>query len=319
MAAPTLQLKVVRVSQLTLDVASFRLEHPEGLPLPAFAAGAHIEVHLPNDVIRQYSLCNHPADADHYLIAVKREPDSRGGSSAMHDVSAGSLLSIGSPRNNFLISDEANFHLLLAGGIGVTPILSMARQLQRDNKPFHIEYFSRSIESMPFHNVISDEMGAHAGFNVGLEPNDVRERLVGILRDRPASAHAYVCGPVAFMDMATEIASLNWPTESIHLEHFSPQPVLRQGENRPFRVTLAQSNQQFDIPADKSILDVLRENRIPCDSSCREGVCGSCMVAVLEGEVDHRDSYLSADEKQQGEVMMICVSRAKNGDLTIDM
>ena len=319
MVVSTLQLKVVRVSQLTTDVASFRLEHPDGLPLPAFAAGAHIDVHLPDGMIRQYSLCNHPSDADHYLIAVKREANSRGGSKMMHGISAGSLLTVGSPRNGFPVSGEARFHLLLAGGIGITPLLSMARYLQRDHQSFRIEYFSRSVEETPFHGAIAEEMEAHAGFNIGLAPDEVRARLAGLLRDRPAGAHVYVCGPSAFMDLVTEIASGGWPTEAVHLEHFSPHPNPAQGENRPFRVTLAQSNRAFDVPADKSILDVLRENRIPCDSSCREGVCGSCMVAVLQGEGDHRDSYLSAAEKEQGEVMMICVSRAKKGDLTIDM
>jgi vanillate monooxygenase ferredoxin subunit len=319
MAVPTLLLKVVRVSQLTPDVASFRLEHPEGQPLPAFAAGAHIDVHLPDGMIRQYSLCNHTSDSDHYLIAVKWEPSSRGGSKAMHELRAGSLLSIGSPRNSFPISEEAHFHLLLAGGIGITPLLSMARHLQRDRKPFRIEYFSRSVDGTPFYDVISQEMGARAGFNIGLEPDGVRKKLFGVLGDRAAGAHVYICGPVAFMDMASEIASQSWPAECVHLEHFSPQPNIGQSESQPFKVTLAQSNRQFEIPADKSILDVLRENRIPCDCSCREGICGSCMVAVLEGEVDHRDSYLSAEEKERGDVMMICVSRAKNGDLMIDM
>jgi len=319
MAEPVLQLKVIRVVHLTPDVAAFWLAHPEGLPLPPFAAGAHIDVHLSDDMIRQYSLCNHATDSDHYLIAVKCEPNSRGGSKAMHDIDVGSLLTIGSPRNGFPIFDEANFHLLLAGGIGITPLLSMAHHLQHNDKSFKLEYFGRSVESTPFHELISDELGSHASFNIGLKPDEVHERLTTIFGDRPEGAHVYICGPSAFISMATEIASQNWPAECVHLEHFSPQPIVGQSENRPFRVTLAQSNQQFDIPADKSILDVLRENRIPCDSSCREGTCGSCMVAVLEGEVEHRDSYLSASEKEHGEVMMICVSRTKVGDLTIDL
>ena len=319
MAGQLLELKVVRVSYLTPDVASFRLEHPEGLPLPAFAAGAHIDTHLPKDLIRQYSLCNDPADADHYLIAVKRELNSRGGSKAMHEISEGALLTIGPPRNSFPISERANSHLLLAGGIGITPLLSMARHLLRDGKSFQLEYFSRSVEYTPFYDEILDKLGVRTRFNIGLELDDIQKQLDGILCNRPMDAHLYICGPSAFIRMATEIASQNWPSKSIHLEHFSPQPIVGQTENRPFGITLAQSSQQFEIPADKSILDVLRENRIPCDSSCREGTCGSCMVAVLEGEVEHRDSYLSASEKEQGDVMMICVSRAKKGDLTIDL
>lgn len=319
MAIPALQLKVVRVSQLTPEISSFHLEHPLGQSLPTFTPGAHIDVHLPNDVTRQYSICSHPADSSHYLIAVKHEPNSRGGSKAMHEISVGSLLTIGSPRNNFPICNEAQFHLLLAGGIGITPLLSMARHLQLTHKPFRLEYFSRSVENTAFYNEILGEMGTQVGFNIGLRPDDVRERLADILHHQPEGAHAYICGPAVFISMATEIASQNWATETVHLEHFSAQPIVGQTENRPFRVTLAQSNQQFDIPADKSILDVLRENRVPCDSSCREGTCGSCMVAVLHGDVEHRDTYLSAKEKEQGDVMMICVSRAKTGDLTIDL
>lgn len=317
--APKIQLKVVRVTRLTPDVASYRLEHPDAAPLPAFAAGAHIDVHLGDDLIRQYSLCNHAGNADHYLIAVKREAASRGGSSAMHGFGEGSLLSIGEPRNNFPISDAAGSHLLLAGGIGVTPLLSMARHLKRDGKAFRLEYFSRSVDNTPFHDEVTTEFGTDAVLNIGMEPIEVRARLLQILRDRPDGAHVYICGPAAFMETATGIASSNWPPESIHQEHFSAAPAVDQAANLPFRVTLAQSNRQFEVPADKSILDVIRENDIPCDSSCGEGVCGSCMVAVIEGEVEHRDSYLSASEKQQGEVMMICVSRAKNGDLVIDM
>jgi len=319
MALPTLQLRVVRVSQLTPDVASFRLEHPQGGPLPPFEAGAHIDVHLPCDLVRQYSLCNHPTVSDHYLIAVKREPNSRGGSKAMHELSPGSFLSIGPPRNNFPISNQADFHLLLAGGIGITPLLSMARHLQLTAKSFQLEYFSRSIENTPFYDEIGIEMGSRVHFNVGLDASDVHDRLAVVLRDRPAAAHVYICGPSAFITLATELASRSWPADCIHLEHFSPQSTTGLLENRPFRVTLAQSKREFEIPASKSILDVLRENHIPCDSSCGEGTCGSCMVAVIEGEVEHRDFYLSASEKAQGEVMLICVSRAKRGDLAIDL
>lgn len=318
--APTIQLKVIRVSQLTSDVTSYRLEHPSGEPLPSFAAGAHIDVHLPDGMVRQYSLCNRPIDTQHYLIAVKREPSSRGGSQAMHGmVVEGSLLTVGMPRNRFPISKEADFHLLLAGGIGITPLLAMARHLHHDRKPYRLEYFCRAADSTPFYELIAKELGSNANFNIGLEPDNVRKRLADILQERPDAAHAYVCGPSAFIDMATEVASRNWPAKCVHLEHFSPVVNLTTGENHAFRLKLAQSNHQFDVPADKSILDVLRDNNIPCDSSCGEGTCGSCMVAVLEGEVEHRDSFLSADEKKQGEVMMICVSRAKNEELTIDL
>ena len=319
MAAGMLQVRVVAVRQLAPDVKSLRLEHPEQLPLPAFTAGAHIDVHLPNDLIRHYSLCNDPADRDHYAIAVKREPSSRGGSAAMHDLATGASLSIGSPRNTFALASDAGFHLLLAGGIGITPLLSMARHLKRNAKPFRLEYFTRSLEHAPFRDSITEEIGTHAGFNAGLEPFEVEARLRDLLGGRPADAHAYVCGPSAFMSLAWATAARDWPAECVHLEHFSARPDVRQDANRPFRVTLAQANRQFDIPSGRSILDVLLDNGVPCYFSCKEGVCGSCMVAVLDGDIDHRDSYLSASERQRGEVMMICVSRARRGDLTIDL
>lgn len=237
----------------------------------------------------------------------------------MHDIRPGSVVSIGPPRNSFPISRDAQFHLLLAGGIGITPLLSMARDLRRRKKPFQLEYFGRSVESTPFYRVISDELEAEVRFHVGLEPTDVNSRLTGILHYRPEDAHVYVCGPSPFITMATEIASQNWPEESVHLEHFAPQPTIGQSENQPFHLKLAQSGRELDVPAHKSILEVLRDNRIECDSSCGEGTCGSCMVAVLEGEVEHRDSFLSAKEKEQGDVMMLCVSRAKTKNLTIDL
>lgn len=319
MAQTTQVLKVVEVFKLTPEVACLRLEDPERKSLPAFSAGSHIDVHLQDGIVRQYSLCGHTTNSDHYLIAVKLEPNSRGGSKAMHDFKQGSLLTIGAPRNNFPISDKAGFHLLLAGGIGITPLLSMARELKRQSKSFQLEYFTRSTENTPFRDDIKNELGANAHFNVALEPNQVREHLAQILAKRTADAHLYVCGPSLFISMVTEIAAQQWPADTVHLEHFTPQKIEGQTENKPFKVTLSQSNRQFDVPADKSILDVLRENNVPCDSSCREGTCGSCMVAIVEGEVEHRDSYLSTAEKEQGEVMMICVSRPKKGDLIIDL
>src|SRR6185437_8069483 len=188
MPTPTLQLKVARVSQLTADITSFRLEPHQQGSIPAFSAGAHIDVHLPGGLIRQYSLCNCPNEPDHYLIAVKRELNSRGGSKAMHEVTPGSTLMIGPPRNNFPIRDEADFHLLLAGGIGVTPLLSMARHLQHANKPFQLEHFGRSADSIPFSELMKNELGARVSFNIGLEPHDVSNRMASILCNRSAEA-----------------------------------------------------------------------------------------------------------------------------------
>jgi len=319
MSTSPLQLIVAEVSRLTPDVASFRLEHAAGLPLPAFTAGSHIDIHLPNDLIRQYSLCNHPGELDYYLIAVKREPQSRGGSEAMHNIAPGAALSVSTPRNNFPIAEEAQSHLLLAGGIGITPLLSIARNLLLRDKTFQLEYFTRSLEGTPFYEAIKRELGNRARFNIGFEPPEVKERLCRVLAARQAGMHLYVCGPSQFIDLAAEIASPTWPTETIHVERFSGQPLGPSEENRAFRVILAQSNRVYEVQADKSILDILVENRIPCDFSCREGICGSCMVAVLKGEVEHRDSYLSSAEKFGGKVMMICVSRAKRESLVIDI
>lgn len=289
--------------------------------MPRFKAGAHIDVRLSSDLVRQYSLCSHPDSADLYEIAVKREPESRGGSAMMHEqINVGDVLEVSRPRNNFSLNEKVDHHVLLAGGIGITPLLSMARQLGSAGKSFQLEYFARSTDHAAFYEDLGQQSDWDVRFHIGLEADATSERLRELVANRPSNAHAYVCGPRPFIDKAIDTAlAASWPEDAMHFEHFSGEDQLSSGVGKPFKVTIASTGQTFDIPADRSILQVLKENGVPCDSSCAEGVCGSCMAAVLEGEIDHRDSYLTPAEKKSGEVMMICVSRSVEGDLVIDI
>ena len=315
-----IDMRVAEITKLTPEVSSYRLVRIDGSAVPAFAAGAHIDVVLADGLQRQYSLCNGPDDKNHYSIAVKREADSRGGSRAIHETfRIGSAVSVGLPRNNFPIEAGASEHLLIAAGIGVTPLLSMARHLKAASRPFKLEYFTRSAELTAFADEIRSEFGDAATVHAGTSLAELPSRLADILVRRASDQHAYICGPAPFMKLASNIAGASWPASAVHMEHFAPDSEKSFGETRPFKVQISGKSKTFDVPADKSILDVLLENGIACDFSCKEGTCGSCLVGVSSGEIDHRDSFLSDAEKADGETMVICVSRAKGDLIVIDL
>ncbi len=271
--------------------------------------------------MRQYSLCNNPAETDRYVIAVKRVPDSRGGSEAMHDrVDEGDVLSISGPRNHFPIEASARHHLLLAGGIGITPLLCMARHLQHRGESFALQYFTRSIEQTAFHDVLSGpEFRGKVTFHYAVEPERLREYLHKLLRQRPPGAHLYVCGPRPFMNLVEEIAGVTWPPEAIHIEYFTADPMASAGPREPFDITLARSGMTLTVPADKSIVQVLAAQGVDNLTSCEQGVCGTCLTGVLEGVPDHRDAFLSENERKANDKMLVCVSRAKSKSLVLDL
>jgi vanillate O-demethylase ferredoxin subunit len=320
--APTFNVRVEKIRNEAADVKSFRLL-PVGRPsLPRFAPGAHINVKCEEGVVRQYSLCNDPVGGDsHYVIAVKRIPDSRGGSEAMHDrVDEGDVLSISGPRNHFPIDASAKHHLLLAGGIGITPLLCMAHYLQRTGTSFALQYFTRSIEQTAFHDVLSQtEFRGKVTFHYAVEPDRLREYLRRLLRNRPDGAHLYICGPRPFMELVGEIAGPTWPPETVHIEYFTADPMSSAGPREAFDITLARSGGTFTIPREKSIAEVLAAQGLDNLTSCGQGVCGTCLTGVLEGIPDHRDAFLSEAERKRGDKMLVCVSRAKSKSLVLDL
>jgi ferredoxin-NADP reductase len=318
---PKLKVRVEKVRSEAEDIKSFELVIANGAALPSFTPGAHINVKIDENLVRQYSLCNDPADQGRYLIAVKRVPDSRGGSQTLHEeVNEGDTLSISAPRNHFPLDPSAKHHLLLAGGIGVTPLLCMARHLQRTGASFALQYFTRSIEHTAFHDVLSQpEFRGKVAFHYSVEPERLHEYLHKLLWHRPDGAHLYVCGPRPFMDLVEATAASTWPPEAVHIEYFTADPMASAGPREAFEITLARAGGTYTVPADKSIVDVLTENGIENMTSCSQGVCGTCLTGVLEGTPDHRDVYLSEAERRACDKIMLCVSRAKSKTLVLDL
>jgi vanillate O-demethylase ferredoxin subunit len=303
------------------DVRSFELVAADGGALPPFTPGSHIDVEVPPGIVRQYSLCNDPRETDRYLIAVKREPASRGGSAGLHErVHAGDTLVIGTPRNNFALAADASHHLLLAGGIDITPLLAMARHLVATGGSFQLVYFSRSIAHTAFRDALSaPEYRGRVTFHYALEPEQVRAYLRKLLWEHAPGAHLYLCGPRPFMDLVETIAAPTWAPSTVHLEYFSADPAALAGPSAGFVVKLARHGGEFTVPEGRTIIEVLAENGVAVDTSCEQGVCGTCITGVLEGEPDHRDIFLTDEEKRAGDRMTICVSRAKSARLVLDL
>jgi ferredoxin-NADP reductase/nitrite reductase/ring-hydroxylating ferredoxin subunit len=311
------RVRVARKWSPAAEIAAFRLE-TIGTGLPDFEAGAHIDVHLPNGLIRQYSLTNGPGDNAAYVIGVKREPASTGGSSALHDiVREGDVLAISDPHNNFRLARGAKETLLVAGGIGITPLLAMARSLAHSTRNFHLHYFVRS----PQHAAFREDLASFAGrFTVyeGLEAAATQSRLAALLAARPDGGHVYVCGPAPMLEAVRSIAEqAGWPEDSVHFEYFKNARTI--DSSSAFEVALARSAMTLRVPGGKTIVEVLRENGVFVPTSCEQGACGTCMTTVLDGVPDHQDVFLSKAEQASGACMMPCVSRAKSARLVLDL
>ncbi|MDS0134407.1 MULTISPECIES: PDR/VanB family oxidoreductase [unclassified Amycolatopsis] len=301
----TLELVVDRKEDVADGVVALTLRFPGGEPLPLWEPGAHIDLVLPG-FVRQYSLCGDPADRSAYRVAVLHERDGRGGSAYVHDkLSAGDRVSVSGPRNHFALVEAARY-LFIAGGIGITPILPM---LDRAGDDWQLVYGGRTRSSMAF----TAELAAH-GDRVSFRPQDEHGLLdlSSLLTDvRPGTA-VYCCGPEPLL---AAVEALN-PAD-LHVERFTP--VSDEGPRTAFEVELAGSGVVLPVPADRSILEVVEEAGVTVLSSCREGTCGTCETGVLGGEPDHRDSVLTADERLENEVMMLCVSRACSPRLVLDL
>lgn len=315
-----LEVKITRKTTEAQDITSFELAGAGGAVLPAFSAGAHIDVHIPDGLIRQYSLCSDQQERDRYLIAVLRDPKSRGGSIAMHDhVHEGDMLCISEPKNHFPLV-PAKRSLLLAGGIGVTPILSMAERLARTGADFEMHYCTRSRARTAF----IDRIGASAyadRVHLHFDEDHTAQKLdlPALLAVPDSDTHLYVCGPTGFIDYGTNTARQNrWANEQIHLEYFGAQQQ-DSAKEVEFEIRIASSGQRFMVPADKTVVRVLEENGIVIPISCEQGVCGTCITRVLDGVPDHRDLYFTDEEQAKNDQFTPCCSRAKSPSLLLDL
>jgi vanillate O-demethylase ferredoxin subunit len=318
-----LPTRVARVWDAAAGIRAYELVDVdvEGRSLPAFEPGAHVDVHTPSGLVRQYSLCGDPADLRTYVIAVKLEPQSRGGSQSMHaDVGVDTVLSISRPRHQFKLAAQAASHVLVAGGIGITPILAMARRLATTGAPFDLHYFARSAEHAAFSNLLSQEQfRGRCHFHLGVEPGELCGYLADLIHAHAIERHLYVCGPGPFMQCVMDAAQAKqWPESSLHVEHFKAPDVAADGGEQAFEVRLARSGISCRVEANESILTALERNGIELPSACREGLCGTCRVDVLDGVPDHRDLVLSQSEREAGNCMLPCVSRSRSALLVLD-
>lgn len=311
-ATDRLAVNVVARRSLAPGIAEFTLAPTAGGALPDFSPGAHITVETPSGAMRRYSLVNDGASPEAYVIAVKREPESRGGSASMHDeAQIGSALSIIPPENDFELV-AAPRHLLIAGGIGVTPILAMARKLSAEGKPFRMIYCTRSAEDAAYLEDVRSLGSAIIHHDAGDRGKayDFWDHFA-----EPGPEHVYCCGPAGLMEEIKAVSG-HWPEGRIHFEDFKPVEIVRP-DDAAFKVTLAKTGRTIEVPADRSILEALRDAGERTASSCESGTCGTCKCTLVEGDVDHRDMVLMDEEKRNR--IMICVSRARAGDLVIDL
>lgn len=315
-----LTVKVVSKVVEAIDIVSLELASADGKPLPAFSAGAHIDIHLPGGIIRQYSLLNDAAEQHRYVVGVLKDPESRGGSIAVHDkVNVGDILQISSPRNHFELV-HAQRSLLFAGGIGVTPILCMARRLSQTSADFEMHYCTRSPERTAFQKDIqSSAFADRVHFHYDSGDDAQKLDLKALVAGPSPTTHLYVCGPTGFIDYVVNTAkAAGWSSDQIHFEYFGAAAIDTSGD-QSFHVKIASTGALLEVPADKSITQVLEENKVFVPVSCEEGVCGTCLTRVLEGEPEHRDMYLTEAEQAANDQMLPCCSRAKTPVLVLDL
>jgi ferredoxin-NADP reductase len=312
-------LRINATNDETPSIKAFELVDPDGLDLPVFSAGSHVDVTLPDGQVRQYSLCNAPAERHRYLLGVLREAQGRGGSRQMHDrVGVGDLLQVSMPRNNFPLDASAKRHLLIAGGIGVTPLMAMAHSLLALGSDFVLHYCARDAAQTAFRGVVgADGMAPRVRLHHdGGIPGRGLD-VVALLATVTPGTHVYCCGPAGLMS-AVKAASAHWPPGQIHFEHFAaPVASPPVGADADFEVQIASTGAVYPVPADRSILSVLLGEGVLVDSSCEAGVCGTCTTRYLSGDPDHRDFVLS--DAEQRDHVMVCVSRSRSARLVLDL
>lgn len=312
------ELRVDRCEAVAHDVVVIDLVAPGDVRLPAWAPGAHIDLVLTPEITRQYSLCGSPEDPSRFTVGILRAPDSRGGSTFVHEqVQPGSIIRVRGPRNHFPLVASPRY-VFIAGGIGITPMLPMIAAAEAAGAEWTLLYGGRSESSMAFVHELrayGDRVTLLPGTDVTLMVRALDERLGAPQPD----TLVYACGPEGLLS-AIESRCAAWPAGALHLERFTAKAT-DDSENVPFEVELARTGITITVPADRSIFDAVQDNGISVLGSCHEGVCGTCETVIVDvdGEVDHRDSILNDEEKSLNETMMVCVSRCRSGRITLDL
>ena len=317
-----LSLTIEKITQETSNVKAYVLKNSNGAPLPTFTAGAHIDVMVTLDGgdtdKRSYSLASDPDDSSAYTLGVLREEAGKGGSAYMHDnLAVGDVIEASNPKNHFPLDADAENNLLIAGGIGVTPILAMARTLTKQGAKFDMHYSARTPEEMAFKADVEAVCGenGHLYFDGG-DPTKGMD-LKALLGNRPGGLHLFVCGPAGLIEAVRTTASeLGWPENTIHFEVFKPAEL--DGEDADVEVILTETGETYMVPADESILDHLLEKGVDIDYDCKMGICGLCAVKVVAGEPDHRDFVLTEGEREDEKLFCPCISRVKGGSITLE-
>lgn len=313
-----LTLRVARSEPAADGIRLFELRHPESADLPAFAPGSHLAVEVPGGAMRNYSLCNDPHERDRYVIAVKREEGGRGGSVALIDrVKPGDTVRAAPPRNLFELVTSAPSYIFVAGGIGITPILSMIRYLRATgDKPFHLYYLTRGPANTAF---LEEFAGPEFAGRVTIHHDEGDpEKAFDLwpVFEEPTKTYIYCCGPRPLMDAVRDMTG-HWPMSAVHFEDFGSDLVRPRADDAPFHVQLGRGGPMLEVPVGTTILETIRAHGRRMPSSCESGTCGTCRTRLLDGEADHRDLVLTEAERK-GEIM-ICVSRAKSDPLVLDI
>ena len=310
-----IEVRLTAIRYAARDTNIYEFQRPGDGALPDYEPGAHIDLHLPNGLIRNYSMILARPEPGAYTFGIKRDPASRGGSRYIHDeLRVGRTLKISAPRNNFPLQEDAEHTLLLAGGIGITPIWCMVQRLVELKRSWTLHYACRSRADMAFLDALKELAGVQ--FHFDDEHAGGFLDVAGIVAAARKDAHLYCCGPTPMMS-AFESATANWPRDQIHVEYFTPRAVT--AKKGGFTVELARSGQEFFIPEGRTILEVLFDEGVDVDYSCELGICGACEQRVISGIPEHRDSILSEEEQAENQRVMICCAGCKSERLVLDL
>jgi tetrachlorobenzoquinone reductase len=317
--AALIDVELAAIETVARDTNVYTFRRPDGGRLPRYTPGAHIDIHLPNGLMRQFSLVTPQPDPENYVVGIKLDAASRGGSRYIFDeLRVGHKLKISAPRNNFPLVESAEHVVLFAGGIGITPIWCMVQELAAQNRSFKLYYSCRSRPDMAFLSALQKLPAESVQLHFDDEAGGKFLDIAGIVNAAPAHTHFYCCGPNPML-AAFEAAAASRPRAEVHLEYFTPKAEIESKTLGGFWVELARSGEEYFIPEGRKVLEVLFEAGVDVDYSCELGICGECITRVISGIPVHHDSVLSEEEQATNEKVMICCCGCASERLVLDM